>query len=133
MLKYRENYLHGYIEGSKPVTFSQFNYQDPHNLKTSDIDGTQVGSKNKYGKFTGVNYNLLLNDIKGTRSGSLQKGITSNRHLNPLQPEYVFPGQVELGKGNNPYGTNLKPKSVENPKELLLTVNKNTTNSEIER
>lgn len=107
---FRENYVIGKIEGSVPVTFSTFNYQDPKNLKTTDIDGTQVGSKNKINKFSSQNYNLLLSDICGAKAGSLSKGITSQRCLNPLDPKYAFPGQVELAKNNNPYGETLHAK-----------------------
>ena len=105
--------MHGHIEGSKPVTNLPFNYVDPSNLKTTDIDGTQVGSKNKIERFSSQNYNLLIKDIKGTRSGSLQKGIISNRCLNPLEPQYILPGQLEIKNNeNNPYAkANVKPKS----------------------
>jgi hypothetical protein len=112
-VKYKngEHYVHGKIEGSKPVTFSQYNYPDPYNLKVLDIDGTQAGTKNRINKFTAQNYNLITKDIRGALSGSLKKGITTERQTNPLTPNYALPGQIELAKNNNPYGTTLFSKS----------------------
>ncbi len=106
--KDKETYVHGNIEGSKPVCFSQYVYP-PMNLKTNDIDGANVGSKNAINKFTGQNLNLKIKDIKGTVTGSLKKGIVSERQTNPLTPKYMFPGDIELGQGkiNNPYGNTL--------------------------
>jgi hypothetical protein len=90
------------------------------NLKVVDIDGTQIGSKNRINKFVGQNFNLVLDDIRGTNAGSKLKGISTLRNLNPLTPDYVFPGQVELGKDNNPYGKTLhmtkkRSEVIENP------------------
>jgi hypothetical protein len=104
-----EHYTHGFIDGSKPVSFNPFQHPDPMNLKVVDIDGTQIGSKNRINKFVGQNFNLILNDIRGTYAGSKKHGITTNRQTNPLTPAYNMPGQVELGKeNNNPYGSTLK-------------------------
>jgi hypothetical protein len=77
------------------------------NLKVVDIDGTQIGSKNKINKFVGQNFNLVLNDIRGTDAGSRKKGISTIRQTNPLTPDYMYLGQVELGKDYNPYGKTL--------------------------
>jgi hypothetical protein len=108
-VKYKngESYLHGGIEGSKPVTNSIYNYQDPFNLKTSDIDGTAAGSKNRINKFSGQNYNLRTDDFRGASCNSLKKGIETKRQTNPLNPNYILPGQKELGSNNNPYGNTL--------------------------
>lgn len=112
-VKYKggENYIHGHIEGNKSVTFNPFIYADPKNMKLIDIDGTQVGSKNKINKFTGQNYNLQLGDIRGANSGSLKKGIETVRNTNPLNPKYINPGEVELAKNQNPFGNTLFAKS----------------------
>lgn len=112
-LKYKngEHYIHGKIEGSKPVTYPPIIYSDPMNLKTVDIGGAQIGSKNKFNRFSSQNHNLILSDIEGARSGSLKKGIVSSRMTNPLDPIYRFPGNLELGSTasnmNNPYGDKL--------------------------
>jgi hypothetical protein len=95
------------IEKSKPATVYPYTYPDPYNLKVTDIEGTQIGSKNRINKFIGNNYNLAITDIHGTRAGSKKKGIVTHRQTNPLDPSYILPGQVELGKNNNPYGHTL--------------------------
>ncbi len=95
------------IEKSKPATIYPYTYPDPYNLKVTDIDGTEIGSKNRINKFVGNNYNLILKDINGSQAGSKKKGIVTQRQTNPLNPTYVLPGQVELGKNNNPYGNTL--------------------------
>jgi hypothetical protein len=112
-VKYKggEYYTHGQIEGSKPVTYPPYIYPNPYNLRTEDIEGSQVGSKNKINRFNGANYNLSVEDIKGTRAGSLKKGITTERQTNPVDPIYKNPGEKELGQNNNPYGNTLNSKS----------------------
>ena len=126
-----ENYIHGKIDGSKPVTFPLFVSADPLNLKITDIGGTQIGSKNKFNRFTSMNHNLILSDIEGTRSGSLKKGIISIRSTNPLDPIYSFPGDIELNKNKNPYGNTLhrKPK----PKTEVNTPNGENNEEKIRR
>ncbi len=114
-----ENYIHGKIEGSKPVTYPPIVYTDPFNLKTTDIAGAQIGSKNKFNRYSSMNHNLILSDIHGAKSGSLKKGIISQRMTNPLDPSYSLPGNTELtGVNNNPYGGTLfmkaKPKTEAN-------------------
>jgi hypothetical protein len=118
-----ERYLHGKIEGSKPVTFPPIKYPDPCNLKTEDVPGAQIGSKNKYNKFTSMNHNLLLSDIENAQSGSLKKGIKTDRQTNPLDPLYTIPGHLEIAQ--NPYGNTLhekkKPQSQKDtPGELAI-------------
>ena len=132
---FSETFIHGNIPGNKPATDYKYNYPNPFNLKVDDIDGTQTGSKNRINKFVGNNSNLLLDDIKGAQSGSLKKGITTMRKINPLMPDYMFPGQKELGKNNNPYGDTLftKPstKNSEKKEEYIqkkdseIKINKN--------
>jgi hypothetical protein len=105
-----EKYLYGKIEGSKPVTFHPMIYPNPLNMKTEDVPGAQIGTKNKFNKFTSMNHNLILTDIKNAQSGSLKRGITTFRKTNPLDPDYKFPGHVELSKNNNPYAETLHSK-----------------------
>ncbi|MCQ2820915.1 MAG: hypothetical protein MJ252_26960 [archaeon] len=86
----------GPIDGNKPVVFSKYKYPDPYNLKTNDIFGTNVGSKNFISKFNGKNYGYTSLDILGAQSGTLKKGIVTERCLNPLVPKYQFIGGREL-------------------------------------
>ena len=56
----------------------------------------------------------------------------TERKTNPLMPDYIFPGQVELvGKNNNPYGKtleekepkkvrNFKPEKIEEKKKIVV-------------
>ncbi len=95
----------GPIEKNRPLARSNYLYKEPFNMKVDDIEGTNVGSKNKYKKFVGYNYCYNIADIKGTQTGSLLKGIVTTRKTNPLWPKYKYLGEEEL-KGyidNNPY------------------------------
>ena len=95
----------GPIEGNKPLVKSKYMYKTPFNLKVDDIEGSNIGSKNKYKKFMGKNFCYDVSDILGTNSGSLLKGISTKRQTNPLRPKYKYLGAEEL-KGyysNNPY------------------------------
>ena len=95
----------GPIEGNKPLVGSKYMYKTPFNLKVDDIEGSNIGSKNKYKKFMGKNFCYDISDILGTNSGSLLKGISTKRATNPLRPKYQYLGAEEL-KGyysNNPY------------------------------
>lgn len=100
----------GQIEKSKPNELYKIIYADPMNLKTNDIGGAQIGTKNKINKFTNSETNnLIVNDIPGTKVGSLKNCISTNRHVNPVCPEYIMPGHSSLGDEFNPYGN--KPKT----------------------
>jgi len=114
-----ERYTHGKIEGSKPVTFLPLIYSDPLNLKTGDVPGAQIGTKNKFNRYSSMNYNLILNDIENAQSGSLKKGIKTNRQTNPIDPIYTFPGHLEPAPNQNPYGSTLHVKA--KPKHLNQT------------
>ena len=95
----------GPIEKSKPHTGYQYMFKIPFNLKNDDIEGSNIGSKNKIKNFTSKNFCYDISDIKGTKSGTLLKGIYTERKTNPLCPKYKYPGNKEL-KGyyeNNPY------------------------------
>jgi len=76
-----------------------------------------------------------VKDIPGAIACSKKRGLTTNRHTNPLWPEYTFPGHSELkDKFNNPYGKTLykdKKKEAKEPKEnneLINKVSKTTNN-----
>lgn len=95
------------IEGSKPQTIYPFNYPVAYNLKVDDIDGSNVGSKNRINKFHSVyDCNLNVKDVPGAEVGSLKKGIVTQRNTNPINPKYKYIGDSEIGltNSNNPYG-----------------------------
>ena len=95
-----EQYKYGPIEKSKPQTIYPYTHPVPFGLKTDDILGAQVGSKNKINAFTGKNFEMTTSDIRGCSVGSLKKGISTNRCTNPIYPKYQYLGNVEL-RGNN--------------------------------
>ena len=114
-----EIFKYGPIEKSKPQTQYPFFYQPALNLKLDDIKGTNIGSKNKINKFNGNNYELTTQDIQGCNVGSLKKGIVTQRCINPLMPNYQFPGAKELqGAKFGEYTKKQRAKSV-------ITNNKN--------
>ena len=85
----KSNY-YGPIEKSKPVTNYPYYYKPALNLKIDDIKGSNPGSLNYIKKFKGKDYELYSSDIPKTNAGSLKKGITTSRCLNPLLPEYAL-------------------------------------------
>ena len=96
----------GPIEKNRPLVGSSYMYKDPLNLKVDDIEGSNIGSKNKYKNFKSNNYCYDITDIVGAQSGTLLKGISTKRMTNPIWPKYKYLGEEELkGKlyGNNPY------------------------------
>ena len=94
---------HGPIDGNKPCSFSKYHYDPAFNLRTDDILGTNVGSKNYINKFNGMNYIYTNQDIKGSTTGSLKKGIVTKRNVNPLRPKYNYLGAVELKEMRQKY------------------------------
>ena len=124
----------GPIEKNRPVVGSLYMYKIPFNLKIDDIEGSNIGSKNKIKKFQGNNYCYNINDIQGAQNGTLLKGISTKRKTNPLRPKYKYLGEEEL-KGyyvNNPYNdyntvsSFNRSKSLENktPKEIKKIMKK---------
>jgi hypothetical protein len=96
----------GPIEKSKPQTGYKYIFRVPFNLKVDDIEGSNIGSKNKIKNFKSKNFCYDISDIKGSKSGTLLKGIFTKRKTNPLCPKYKYLGNEEL-KGsydNNPFG-----------------------------
>lgn len=103
------------------------------NLKTQDIDGCKIGSVRKINQFTGKDYNLEVKDIPGAIASSRKRGMTTERNVNPIWPQYKVPGHSELtNKYNNPYGKsafdekNKRDKKAEEDKDNQ--VSKTTTN-----
>ena len=94
-------YKVGFIEGSTSNAFSKYKYINPFNLRNDDIEDSNSGSKNKYKKFKGSNSCLNIRDIYGATHGSLLKGISTKRNLNPLYPKYKYLGEIEIKNENN--------------------------------
>ena len=89
-------YYYGPIEKSKPQVQYPFYYKPPLNLKLDDIKGSNPGSKNFINKFSGKNFEICCADIEKSGAGSLRKGITTKRCINPLMPKYQYLGEKEL-------------------------------------
>ena len=85
----------GPIEKNTSIPFSQYKYPNPYNLRNDDIEGTDPGSKNKYKRFKGSNSCLNIRDIRGAIHGSLIKGLTTKRIINPICPKYKYLGEEE--------------------------------------
>jgi hypothetical protein len=98
----------GKIEGNMP-NYTQQRKKGPPcaSLDTADIDGAQSGTKG-LGVFAGHRRTHFtktnnIHDIAGSTVGSLKKGVNTNRISNPLNPDYVIPGQTEYNN-NNAFG-----------------------------
>ena len=87
--------FYGPIEKSKPETNYPYYYKPALNLKIDDIKGSNPGSLNYIRKYKGKDYELYSSDIPKTNAGSLKKGITTSRCVNPLCPEYQYLGEKE--------------------------------------
>jgi hypothetical protein len=120
----------GPIEGNKPLVGSKYMYKTPFNLRVDDIEGSNIGSKNKYKKFMGRNFCYDISDILGSNSGSLLKGISTKRKTNPLRPKYKYLGAEEL-KGyysNNPYNNYSNLSSLNRSKSFSNNISREKNN-----
>lgn len=72
-------------------------------LRTEDIIGAKAGTKG-LGVFAenherkDVRKMNRTDDIEGAHSGSLRKGVKTNRVTHPLDPNYDLPGSRELAE-----------------------------------
>ena len=89
-------HYYGPIEKSKPHLQYPYYYKPPLNLKLDDIKGSNPGSKNYINKFNSKNFHICIADIEKSDAGSLKKGITTKRCINPLMPKYQYPGGKEI-------------------------------------
>ena len=124
----------GPIEKNSPLVGSSYMYKVPLNLKVDDIEGSNIGSKNKYMKFKGNNYCYNITDIVGAQSGTLLKGISTKRMTNPLWPKYKYLGEEEL-KGyyeNNPYNNYNTVSSFNRSKSISNKISDNTKKNDNE-
>ena len=100
-------YRVGPIDKNEPHPFSVYKYKTPFNNNNDDIEGSKAGTKNRYKNFKGSNSCLNIGDIKGAIHGSLLKGISTKRCLNPLIPNYRYLGEEELKTlGKNEFHSN---------------------------
>ena len=119
----------GPIEKSKPHTGYPYIFKVPFNLKNDDIEGSNTGSKNKIKNFTSKNFCYDISDIKGAKSGTLLKGIYTERNTNPICPQYKYPGNEEL-KGyyeNNPYNNinpNINTSNINRSRSMINSIKK---------
>ncbi len=129
-------YQYGFIEKSKPQTLYPYFYKPGLNLKTDDIKGTNIGSKNYINKYSGKNFELTTSDIIGCNTGSLKKGIVTNRCINPLVPNYQYIGAKELeGAKFGEYSTSNNNISKNRAHSVAINnktdINKNKTKTKI--
>lgn len=93
------------IEGSKPNPLpNRKNGPQSLHLDVGDIDGTKPGSRGlrafRTHKRREVREINKCNDIPGTKVGSLKKAPSTNRQVNPLNPNYDLLGAKELNNYN---------------------------------
>ena len=110
---------YGPIDGNYPLVYSKYLYKTPFNLNNKDIEDSNTGSKNRYLKFHGTNYSYNTKDIKGAQSGTIARGIITNRHINPISPKYKYLGHSEIPFfENNPYHTGFRSTGHYNKKNI---------------
>ncbi|KAM3146328.1 hypothetical protein pb186bvf_001673 [Paramecium bursaria] len=92
----------GQVDGSRtkqlhPIQINKF---ASSSLATQDIHGAQAGTHSqqflRYNERKDYRSTNNVKDIEGVSAGSLKKGITTIRQLNPLQPAYQIPGSTEI-------------------------------------
>lgn len=91
----------GKIEGSQSKRLHpvEVNRTVSFSLKNDDIGGSQIGTtgnphiktKNRR-NFTAIN---KTDDIPGAQRSTLKKGMKTKRCLNPLTPDYSYPGHIQ--------------------------------------
>jgi len=79
-------------------------------LKTSDINGAQASTATQHiTKLATRNEFMKVHDVPGAQTGTLKKGMSTARHLDPLWPTYRVPGRSEPAPL---YGKNLNSSAV---------------------
>ena len=115
----------GPIDGNSSNAFSKYKYKNPFNLRNDDIEGTNPGSKNRYKKFKGANSCLNIRDINGAIHGSLKKGISTKRMVNPVFPKYQYLGEKESKMETNLNNNNNSVNKSENIKNNKIIISNN--------
>ena len=100
------NYLNFNNIGNNPKELHPYKLKKNFNLNTIDIQGAQSGTKSPLSKIElryGRKLNYIKDDIEGSHSDSLIRGIKTKRNTNPLEPDYpLFKGKIyEYGKEIN--------------------------------
>lgn len=129
--KYADNMKSfGPIEGNYPSTYSKYIYKMPFILNNKDIEGSNVGSKNRILKFNGSNRSYSTLDIRGAQGGTLPRGIITNRHINPIAPKYKYLGHSEISLiDNNPYNAGFSSAGHYDKKNLNMKINFSSNNN----
>ena len=106
------NSTYGKIKGNNPCALPN-PITGVRNLETKDMRGAQADTK-RLGAFTHYQRRAdqiravgRNDDVDGSKTGTVLKGIVTTRATNPLMPDYQMPGRSVDGKGtevNNPYG-----------------------------
>ena len=111
----------GSIDGNAPLVYGKYLYRNPFNLRTKDIEGTNVGSKYPIYKFKGNTYYLKTKDIYGAQGDTLIRGIITKRNINPINPKYQYLGHSEVDNiDNNPYYIGFKDNINNNNRKRIL-------------
>lgn len=101
----------GEVEGSKPQALPpkrmDKNFQQI-SLTTNDIQGCAPGTGNKGNFHTRDRKDIreinVTKDIDGAQTNTVKKSPDTIRCTNPLQPDYQFPGRLELDNKNDAFG-----------------------------
>lgn len=105
-IKFNSSY--GAIPGGKPAGLPRA-VSGVRNLNTQDIDGAQQDTRNK-GAFTWMDRRQtrsinVTSDIAGCQADTLKRAFVGKRNLNPLEPNYFYPGDAENANNvNDPFG-----------------------------
>lgn len=93
------NKSYGIISGSRPSVLSK-EVAENKGMQATDIQGAQAGTrslgmfKNKQREHY-VQMPKAYDDIPGCKADTLKKSMQTVRHINPLDPDYKFPGHSE--------------------------------------
>jgi hypothetical protein len=111
----------GFVDGSRPRELVR-NLTAPHsrNFTTKDIDGARtgtvgvgpLGSRDRKEARSPTD----ISDIDGAKAGSLRKGISTMRQVNPIWPQYKLPGaSSDQPKTAQPVNAEAKPPTPKDP------------------
>ncbi|CAG9314091.1 unnamed protein product [Blepharisma stoltei] len=95
---------YGFVDGSKPRKLIKTEIEvHRSNLNTDDIDGARPGTvgvlvRERRQQKDGIG----INDIDKSQSGSLKRGISTNRKTNPLNPVYTWQTEEVNQEANLP-------------------------------
>ena len=99
---------YGGIDGSKPAALPKPR-AGVRNLNTEDIQGAKSDTR-RLGAFTWMDRRQVRphnrnDDIEGSQPDTLKRGLNGKRVIDPLDPNYFYPGGAEnINTANDPYG-----------------------------